>query len=278
MLTRGTGWLVDPFDSRDLKPEGKLFGLGATTLREVNLYELVSSDPRFEEIHDQGSTNSCVGWSFSDTLCLGRGILNGIYYFAAPRIIYANARRAPYEDVGCYPRLAAKSLREWGAPPETMEGAEFSIENINAPVRWNVLRRGAEARIRNFYKIPGLGSELIENLYRMLSAKHPFTFGQEIDQAFNDYRGDILGKFQGASYGGHMTLCYGFTTDGDFLCKNQSWKNFGWGEIGGALRLEKGFYRMSPERMMERHVSDHYAFEHVNLEDTPDTLLPPAAA
>lgn len=270
MTHRGTGWLVDPFDSRDQDAEGVLFGAGAAYAREVNLYELVVADPRYEAMHDQGDSSSCVGWSFSDVLCLGKGIHHGAYYFAAPRVIYTNARRAPYIDAGSYPRLAAQGMREWGAPPETLQGAEFSERRINEPLAWHVLRAGAGGRIKNFYKVLGYGPSLVENLYRALTAKHPITFGQGVDRAFNDYKGGVLGKFSGASSGGHMTFAYGFDADGNFLCKNQSWPN--WGEKGGALRRELGFYRMSPERMMERHVSDHYAFSPMLVAASPDHL------
>lgn len=256
-MTRGKGWLVDPFDSRDRDAEGTLFAAGAATPREVNLYAATTAEPSLEAVQDQGATSSCVGFAAAQTLSLGLYLPTSRLYHPDPLAIYTNARRAPYVDQGCYPRLAAQGLREWGAPPAPAGGVKLS--DVNKPIAWDVLQKGASARVKNFYKILGTGPALIEKLRRALAARHPFMFGQEVDKAFNDYTGGILGKFRGASLGGHMTTCYSYDADGNFGCKNQ-WGT-SWGELGGALRKQRGYYRMSPERMMERHVTDFYAFD-----------------
>ena len=261
MTVRGKGWFRDPYDSRDKDAEGVLFAHSATAApapRDVNLYGLVVAEPRLEEVEDQGSTSACVGFGFKQDLQLGLYLATRAYVEPDPLFIYKNALTAvggKYQDVGCYPRLAAVGLRSWGAVES--KGA-FDPSTVHDPIPWHQLQQGAAARVNNFYKVFGTGAALVENLRRALAAKKPFTFGQEVDRAFNDYKGGVLGKFRGASYGGHMTMCYGYDASGNFLCKNQ-WGS--WGELGGALRRQRGYYRMSPERMMERHVTDHYAFD-----------------
>jgi len=210
--SRRLGYLPDEPDARDWNARAMLGAVrGLPT--EVSLEGLLGP------VRDQGPTESCVGNAIANAIEVR---LRKLGYLAEPRpsalAIYTYARAlgrltpaTKLTDTGSFPRLAMKSLREWGVPNETRW--PFDASHVNDELPWDVQQQASAFRVTAWYRIDAVGRERVDAICHALAQGYPVVFGMDVDQAFLDAWGPgVLDAPHGDIIGGHMLAIVGYKT------------------------------------------------------------------
>ena len=253
---RGLGYKRDLHDPRDYKAR-LLFG--ARRGLPMESLELVGC---LVGVKDQGDTSSCVGQAISTAI---DARLRRTGRWDAPRAsslaVYTYARaleRAAASDslldMGSYPRLAMKGLREWGVATE--DRWPFDLTQVNAELPWDVMQQSAAWRVTSWWRIDSTGKERVEDVCQALAAGYPVVFGTEVDAAFMAYdgKGPLQAGDRAHTLGGHMMCLLGYTTEnGARVLRGVNSYGLGWGDRG-LFWAGEGF-------VMDPAASDFYVFQ-----------------
>lgn len=244
MIARKYGHIRD--DNRRRSPSLMKLVKATTLPTTVDLSKYV------EAIHDQGQVSCCVGMATARAIDMRAkivGISNEPYpselgIYAIARIVARRNAKQALVDEGCMPADAAQGIALWGIEPEGAWPFDEAAVNLVPPL--DVFIKSAAYHVQGFYAIESTGDQLCADIRQALAAGYPISFGQQVDQKFEDYVSGVMGPNTGPSLGGHMTNIVGYEPGNVFICLN-SWGP-AWGDVG--------FYRCSAERI----TTDAYDF------------------
>ncbi len=246
------GWLKDPTDENDFTARA-LFGAPRGLPREASLASFVPV------VRDQFSSNSCVGQSMAAAIDIRHRKLgrwqepltseSSIYTFA--RVLARATPDDPLLDIGCYPRKAARGVREWGIV--SREQWPLDESTIDAELPLDVLMTASAHRLTEWRRIDTWGQSLLDGICQAISAGFPVPFGLEVDAPFLEFSGkDILGAPGSDRRGGHMLLIVAYRTNSrgrrEFLILNS------WGSLWG----DGGFVWVDEEFVLDSTAGDFY--------------------
>lgn len=232
-LPFGAGWLPDSPDARDWSASAR-FGAPRGLPREaLTLWDHV------RRVRDQGPTSSCVGHAIGSGVDVRIRKLGISFYEPSPIGIYTNARTLArgerdekLEDVGSFPRLAMKGIRDVGIASE--DAVPFDPARVNDELKWSAFQDASRLIVFQWYRVYAVGASRSDEVANALAQGYPVVFGATLDPAFFDSRGATIMQWGAEKRGGHMLCLVGYRTRSDgareFLVLN-SWGE-GWGAGG----------------------------------------------
>lgn len=253
-VEHGTGWVEDTVDERDYRAS-TLFGAPFNLPGEASLEKYV------RRVRDQGSLSSCVGMAAATAIDVRLRRMGFTSPEPSPLVIYTTARALARSDsseelfdVGSYPRLAMKGIREIGIVAESKWPLDPS--KVNSDLPWDVLQSSSTFRIQAWYRITPSGMGRVAEICNALKQGYPVIFGAAVDYAFIGHTGKGLVPMFDPSkgVGGHMMCIVGYTTRDArtvFRCVN-SWGE-GWGD--------HGFYNADDIWMAAETAGDFYVIQ-----------------
>lgn len=258
---RGTGYIPDVFDIRDLQHTEHPQLVGASSFpASVSLADYLPA------VVDQFNTNSCVGHALATAIYATARVAGTQLPNISALAIYAGARAADYAkspklpDIGCRPRAAAEWIKKRGIVAEGRW--PFLSSKAEAWPPLDVYQAGADAVLGGYYRVTGRGQALEDNLRLCLAQGCVVAFAQPVYDDFERYTaGSYLGSPPtGTTRGSHMTALYGYAQMAEDAGKGttsklvfqgiNSW-GLGWGDAG--------HYTMTSERLLATG-SDFYTF------------------
>lgn len=256
-IDRGTGWVRDSHDPRDLKARA-LFGARRGLANES--MELEGCVPG---ILSQGMASACVGYAIGTAIDarlrkLGRWDApitskRGIYDVG--RVLDRVSPDDLLPDEGCQPRFAMRGIREWGVATEDRWPSP-ALETITESPPLDVLMQASSAKLDAWWRIDSTARERVEDICQALAAGYPVVFGTDVDQAFMDYSGKRpVGPHNPKdTQGGHMLLFVGYTTtNGARVLRGVNSWGIDWGD--------KGFFWASEAFVMDEAFGDVYVLQ-----------------
>jgi len=243
---RGKGHIPDKHPTA---PGFDKFAASVPSMQCVN----IDMTKHCDKLRDQLRTSCCVGFAFSRGLDIRSRIMGLGNPYPSPMFTYAVARLQDgggvLEDVGCIPGLAANGLLNYGIVSETRY--PFDPSKINHHVPWDVIRSGADAQVHGAFRLTGMGLDRIRQIDAALEAGYPVVYGQNVDDAFEQWRGgDAYDGPRGPSRGSHMQcLLYEPGLPAKERRGVGSWSDFGEGAA---------FYRVTEGFLASQYATDFY--------------------
>lgn len=203
-----------------------------------------SLEARVARVLDQGPTSACVGFATAQAIDIARGAFTrgtsalGIYTIARSidRAPAPDGRLPPLCDAGSQPNQAMRALTEWGAPSEGDWPSD--PRTVNREPTLGELEAASSGKIRGTYGLTTPETR-VDDLKRALAGGLPVTFAIEVDQAFEDNTGQVIGAPLGAILGAHDLCAIGYDTSPDGSTRvrfvnswGRTWgdRGFGWGD------------------------------------------------
>lgn len=180
---RMVGWNRDAVDPRD-RPARAMLGAPVALPNEwLALLAFIFT------ITNQTITSSCVGQAIGNAIMIRLRALGHTVDEISRMAIYAWARMRAKADVGeklrdlgSFPRLAIKSIREDGVPKE--EDWPFAESKINDELPWDVQQKSSAARVTQFFRVDSVGTALVHDIMNALVQMYPVVFGTFVDSDF----------------------------------------------------------------------------------------------
>lgn len=200
-----------------------------------------------DAVPDQGGTNRCVGWFFSNGMYLAGQVKGDPIPRPSPKWLYDIGRYAdsPGEllDLGSRPRSMALAATRHGVVSESR--LPTTDLNVNEPPPFDADLAGAGAIFTGYYKVDGD----VPTLMRMaLDRGHFPGFAMVVHEDFQDLgRESVYDEPAGLELGRHMVTIVGYAP-GAFRLLN-SWGT-GWGD--------RGFCWVTDRFVASHYVSDRY--------------------
>jgi C1A family cysteine protease len=241
---RGYGAIPDRLDVLDR--EGRTNAVSGL-VGSVPIYA-TSRDwtPLIDEVKDQRSTNSCVGWAFASAIYLA-GQASGAHverpsatwcydvarYVATPGVLV---------DAGCRPRDMIEGLSSHGIVVDSR--LPFDARRIDDAPPFDCDIASADALLTGHYRV----DEDVPTMFRMaLDRGHFPCFALVVSQAFEDLGSTVYDEPNGAELGRHMVALVGYRP-GAFRVLN-SW---------GSTWANEGLCWISDRFVASHYVSDRY--------------------
>lgn len=197
----------------------------------------------------QGVLPSCVGNATADTIEVLSSLqgfpkveLSRLFVWTLARMLMT--RDGYKENTGTHIRRAYEALLKFGIPLESDWPYDTSKWSVLPPL--SVMRKAAARKIDDRYKIKETGHERCEAVLTALKARHPVTFGTQIDKSWMSYKSGTKTPPKSNVIGGHAMVIVGFDPAKGFIVKNS------WGSSWG----EGGFVYLAPEYIAWSDTSD----------------------
>ncbi len=217
------GWRKDQYDKRDWLHK---------TVPLSELPEKVVLDKYLYNVRNQGNVGACVGFSFAGVLNACAKKLNVYTEWFSPTWIYNGARYIEGTllfDVGCYPRNAAKWIKDKGCLLERYWPYNPDKLDTTAPPS-SLEQYAKQYPIISYYRcvdgIDGICSAISDGYY--VSIGSPW-----FEKWFYVPKDGILPpvKVTDNIAGGHATVIYGYDKSKSYLYGVNSW-GIEWGNLG----------------------------------------------
>jgi len=205
---------------------------------------------------DQQQTSSCVGHASITVTYTALKLAGKPINIPSPVWAYLIALCVdrPYSgvgkptklvDQGSMPNQAVRGFEEFGL----LDQADKPLDEatlLEEPTL-DQFEKASRQRIIGWRRIDSVGQQRVNDVCAAIAMNRPPMFAVEVDQAFEDNTGSILGKLNGATLGGHMLASMGYETSasGKKLVKFQNSWSTQWGRGGFGYGDENFIARMS---------------------------------
>lgn len=218
-MKRVMGWKKDKRDERDF-----LFPVQAYKVPDFFVIGNLA------KVRDQGNVGSCVGFGIGGALTTLAKLLNVYEDWFSPTWIYNGARLLNGDlkyDVGAYPRLAFKFLKDHGCLLEDFRPYKHVFDPTD-PLSWGVEKEAAKWPLFEYTRVV----DGVEGLCQALALGQPVALGSPWFYSWMDIGSDgMLPERYDSIAGGHATYLYGFDRVKKVFFGQNSWGEE-WGDRG----------------------------------------------
>ncbi len=241
LMLRGCGHIDDdPEDLIASPPRNAVHLVGGNAIaHEAALWMYV------DHVRDQGDSSSCVGQTIGSMIDI-RGRADGLTLPAVSRLAVYGLRPDTEADEGSRPRDILRNCALYGVVAE--KRWPFDMSHVKGRLPWDVAQHGADAKVKEYYRITAEGDDRAYQVQQALSAGHPVGYATTVDAAFDDYETGVLGAPRGAGRGQHYTCITGYDASG-FHALNSWGDAWGEGHIIADGQYSRGFYRFDRARL-----------------------------
>ena len=224
-------------------PAHTLIGAGAPGLR-ASMADLVFVPPDVA-FADQGSSQSCVGWSVAQAVHVRMRTMGVAPVTPSPLAVYYHARARAAGgpdglwDGGCNPHDAWESLRETGIVPYAAH--PFVRSRVDVAPDPGDYRLAADHRWLRYHWVLTSGRARVTEVVGLLASRRPVVVALRVDQSLEEWHpGDSPWTRTGPDLGGHAVTLIGYDTlalGGRVFVFANSWGT--WGDCGFGLLSER---------------------------------------
>jgi len=216
----------------------KLFSTSPISSKEM--ISEMSLEKYFKEVSNQYSLSSCVSNAIADSfeaqkaqkLQLDPSKIEDL----SRLFIYWNARNlanppTTNKDKGCQIRWGFDSIERYGIPLE--KNYPYALSKVNKKPGWLVFKKAIQNKIRNYYRINGIGDLKVIQIKQALSSGSPVVFGTKIYEPFRHVNNpDVVKLNTNEKYiGRHCMIIVGISESKHAFRIRNSWGKK-WGDNG----------------------------------------------
>ena len=186
---------------------------------------------QYVEVHDQGSTDSCVWFALAQALHVWLKSGKGVEEWISTLFGYWNTlqQQGQIVDAGCQPRIALSVLQQAGFCGDALwPFSESSVLQQPTPDAYTAANDN-KLLISGYYLLDSTGNQHIADVKTAIAAGYPVIYGSPVDQNYEAYTGGIMPVPNGPPVGRHQRCLVAYTPD--YVQEVNSWGT-GWGESG----------------------------------------------